>query len=107
MASSPRTVEEIFKDFSSRRDGIVRALTQGIQFNSIQFFIFYFYIFNFQLTCFFCTDVDEFYALCDPGKWVVEDLNYYLLLYVKIIFLFCEIVNCRVVRVKAFYFRRI
>lgn len=36
MASSPRTVEEIFKDFSSRRDGIVRALTQGIFFK-IQF----------------------------------------------------------------------
>ncbi|KAI5392017.1 PHD finger protein ALFIN-LIKE 2 [Lathyrus oleraceus] len=41
MASSPRSVEEIFKDFSARRDGIVRALTQ---------------------------DVDEFYTLCDPDK---------------------------------------
>ena len=29
MASSPRTVEEIFKDYSARRGGIVRALTQG------------------------------------------------------------------------------
>ncbi|KAE9591997.1 hypothetical protein Lal_00038359 [Lupinus albus] len=41
MASSPRTVEEIFKDFSARRTGVVRALTH---------------------------DVDEFYGLCDPDK---------------------------------------
>jgi len=30
MASSPRTVEEIFKDYSARRIAVVRALTQGI-----------------------------------------------------------------------------
>ncbi|KAM7526486.1 hypothetical protein LguiA_016388 [Lonicera macranthoides] len=41
MASSPRTVEEIFKDFLGRRTAIVRALTY---------------------------DVDEFYGLCDPEK---------------------------------------
>nr|GMC90105.1 PHD finger protein ALFIN-LIKE 1-like isoform X1 [Ipomoea batatas] len=41
ISSSPRTVEEIFKDFSARRAGIVRALTQ---------------------------DVDEFYGLCDPAQ---------------------------------------
>ncbi|KAG8374414.1 hypothetical protein BUALT_Bualt11G0129300 [Buddleja alternifolia] len=41
VSSSPRTVEEIFKDYSARRAGIVRALTY---------------------------DVDEFYALCDPEK---------------------------------------
>ncbi|KDP24443.1 hypothetical protein JCGZ_25007 [Jatropha curcas] len=41
MASSPRTVEEIFKDYSARRAGVVRALTN---------------------------DVDEFYGLCDPEK---------------------------------------
>ncbi|KAK9124509.1 hypothetical protein Sjap_014111 [Stephania japonica] len=41
ISSSPRTVEEIFKDYSARRAGIVRALTY---------------------------DVDEFYALCDPEK---------------------------------------
>ncbi|KAK7263554.1 hypothetical protein RJT34_31146 [Clitoria ternatea] len=29
MASSPRTVEEIFKDFSARRTAVVHALTQG------------------------------------------------------------------------------
>ncbi|TKY63504.1 PHD finger protein ALFIN 3 [Spatholobus suberectus] len=39
MASTPRTVEEIFKDYSARRTAIVRALSQ---------------------------DVDEFYGLCDP-----------------------------------------
>ncbi|XP_073282161.1 PHD finger protein ALFIN-LIKE 2-like [Primulina huaijiensis] len=41
VSSSPRTVEEIFKDYSARRSGIVRALTY---------------------------DVDEFYGLCDPEK---------------------------------------
>ncbi|THU60546.1 hypothetical protein C4D60_Mb07t13920 [Musa balbisiana] len=41
ISSAPRTVEEIFKDYSSRRAGIVRALTH---------------------------DVDEFYAQCDPEK---------------------------------------
>ncbi|XP_027349344.1 PHD finger protein ALFIN-LIKE 1-like isoform X2 [Abrus precatorius] len=38
---SPRTVEEIFKDYSARRTAVIRALTQ---------------------------DVDEFYGLCDPDK---------------------------------------
>uniref|UniRef100_A0A5B7ADE6 PHD finger protein ALFIN-LIKE n=1 Tax=Davidia involucrata TaxID=16924 RepID=A0A5B7ADE6_DAVIN len=41
VSSSPRTVEEIFKDYGGRRAGIVRALTD---------------------------DVDEFYGLCDPEK---------------------------------------
>ncbi|ESW12323.1 hypothetical protein PHAVU_008G103200 [Phaseolus vulgaris] len=41
MASSPRTVEEIFKDYSARRTAVIRALTH---------------------------DVDEFYGLCDPDK---------------------------------------
>ncbi|XP_060176408.1 PHD finger protein ALFIN-LIKE 2-like [Lycium barbarum] len=40
-SSSPRSVEEIFKDYNARRTGIVRALTH---------------------------DVDEFYNLCDPEK---------------------------------------
>ncbi|KAK6943489.1 Alfin, N-terminal [Dillenia turbinata] len=41
ISSGPRTVEEIFKDYSARRTGLVRALT---------------------------CDVDEFYGLCDPEK---------------------------------------
>lgn len=41
ISSNPRSVEDIYKDYSGRRNGIVRALT---------------------------TDVDEFYALCDPEK---------------------------------------
>jgi hypothetical protein len=41
IPSSPRSVEEIFKDYSSRRAGVVRALTQ---------------------------DVEEMYLLCDPEK---------------------------------------
>ncbi|KAK8546112.1 hypothetical protein V6N12_026915 [Hibiscus sabdariffa] len=40
-SSSPRTVEEIFKDYSARRSGLVRALTY---------------------------DVDDFYSQCDPDK---------------------------------------
>ncbi|XP_031485529.1 PHD finger protein ALFIN-LIKE 1-like [Nymphaea colorata] len=41
VSSNPRSVEEIFKDYSGRRSGIIRALTY---------------------------DVDEFYSLCDPDK---------------------------------------
>ncbi|XP_057979677.1 PHD finger protein ALFIN-LIKE 1-like [Malania oleifera] len=41
ISSSPRTVEDIFKDYSARRTGVVRALTY---------------------------DVEEFYSLCDPEK---------------------------------------
>ncbi|KAJ6793669.1 PHD finger protein ALFIN-LIKE 2-like [Iris pallida] len=40
ISSAPRTVEEMFKDYSGRRSGIVLALTQ---------------------------DVEDFYGLCDPG----------------------------------------
>ncbi|XVE69431.1 hypothetical protein DITRI_Ditri09bG0151800 [Diplodiscus trichospermus] len=40
-SSSPRTVEEIFKDYSARRSALVRALT---------------------------FDVDDFYSQCDPDK---------------------------------------
>ncbi|KAG1365683.1 PHD finger protein ALFIN-LIKE 1 [Cocos nucifera] len=41
VSSAPRTVEEIYKDYSGRRAAVIRALT---------------------------ADVDEFYALCDPEK---------------------------------------
>lgn len=41
ISSSPRSVEDIFKDYNARRTGLVRALTY---------------------------DVDEFYSLCDPEK---------------------------------------
>ncbi|CAI0539678.1 unnamed protein product, partial [Linum tenue] len=41
MAATARTVEEIFKDYTARRAGLVRALTD---------------------------DSDEFYAQCDPEK---------------------------------------
>lgn len=40
VSSSPKTVEEIFKDYSARRSGIVRALTHGTSFD---FFPFYFF----------------------------------------------------------------
>ncbi|CAL4945113.1 unnamed protein product [Urochloa decumbens] len=41
ISSNPRSVEEIYKDFSARRNGLVRALT---------------------------SDVDDFYSSCDPDK---------------------------------------
>lgn len=41
MSGNPRSVEEIFKDFSGRRDGLLKALT---------------------------TEVDDFYRQCDPEK---------------------------------------
>lgn len=41
MPANPRSVEEIYKDYNGRRNGIVRALT---------------------------TDVEEFFSLCDPDK---------------------------------------
>ncbi|GLT78941.1 hypothetical protein SLA2020_504580 [Shorea laevis] len=41
ISSSPRTVEDIFKDYTARRSALVRALTN---------------------------DVDDFYAQCDPEK---------------------------------------
>ncbi|XP_022948759.1 PHD finger protein ALFIN-LIKE 1-like [Cucurbita moschata] len=40
-STTPKTVEEIFKDYAGRRAALVRALAH---------------------------DVDEFYGLCDPGK---------------------------------------
>jgi hypothetical protein len=41
VSSNPRTVEEIFKDYSARRAALLRALTK---------------------------DVDDFYSQCDPEK---------------------------------------
>eukprot|EP00270_Netrium_digitus_P013413 TRINITY_DN4454_c0_g1_i1.p1 TRINITY_DN4454_c0_g1~~TRINITY_DN4454_c0_g1_i1.p1 ORF type:complete len:254 (+),score=37.15 TRINITY_DN4454_c0_g1_i1:166-927(+) len=40
-SSNPKTVEEVFKDFTARRQGMLKALT---------------------------TDVEEFYSRCDPEK---------------------------------------
>lgn len=75
MASSPRTVEEIYKDFCARRAGVVRALTYGnlkLQFLLSSFSLvendswldLLLWIFFFLLS----SDVDEFYGLCDPGN---------------------------------------
>lgn len=82
MASSPRTVEEIFKDFSARREGILRALSQGMNFFNFVFSHFKLthrnYSDFFCFVFFFCfSDVDDFYGLCDPGITVDEDLNYF------------------------------
>lgn len=44
VSSNPRTVEEIFKDFSGRRNGIIRALTYGTRSRFL--FIFFSFIFG-------------------------------------------------------------
>lgn len=74
VSSSPRTVEEIFKDYSARRGGIVRALTDGTLY--IRCILTRTWKINFCKYLIHCgilfsllvfTDVDEFYGLCDPG----------------------------------------
>ena len=70
MAASPRTVEEIFKDYSGRRAGVVRALTYGtlLSLSTITLSLSLSLSKNINLTvAFFDSDVDEFYGLCDPG----------------------------------------
>jgi Alfin len=68
---SRRTVEDIFKDFSARRSGIVRALTHGVysSLNPSLFLSFYFLLII-RLpfgNIFLFSDVDDFYLRCDPG----------------------------------------
>ena len=72
MAASPRTVEEIFKDYSGRRAGVVRALTYGTLLSlstiTLSLSLSLSLSKNINLTvAFFDSDVDEFYGLCDPG----------------------------------------
>jgi len=68
MAASPRTVEEIFKDYSGRRAGVVRALTYGTLLSLSTITLSLSLSKNTNLTvAFFDSDVDEFYGLCDPG----------------------------------------
>lgn len=79
ISASPRTVEDIFKDYSARRTGLVRALTYGDLDLSL------FYLFSLMGPFFWMclrnwvldfdlpfrsslADVDEFYSLCDPGE---------------------------------------
>jgi hypothetical protein len=46
MASSPRTVEEIFKDYDARRTAVVRALTHGTLISSNSYLgLFFFFVF--------------------------------------------------------------
>jgi hypothetical protein len=54
MASSPRTVEEIFKDYDARRTAVVRALTHGTLISSNSYLgLFFFLYFNFKVLTFF------------------------------------------------------
>ncbi|MQL97032.1 hypothetical protein Taro_029717 [Colocasia esculenta] len=85
MASSnPRSVEDIFKDYSGRRNGIVRALTYGelpfpspslslvVQDPGAVLLVPKFCTFGVFLSLIYLRsvtpDVNEFYALCDPEK---------------------------------------
>ena len=56
MASSPRTVEEIFKDYSARRAGVVRALTYGMLLHFLSslslFYMCYWLVGLFGCVCF-------------------------------------------------------
>lgn len=47
ISSSPRSVEEIFKDYSARRVGILRALTDGTSFSCILFNVISFFQFGY------------------------------------------------------------
>lgn len=79
---SPRTVEEVFKDFKGRRAGMIKALTTGsfslslslIALESINFFLF-----SFGISCdifdFSVADVDKFYQQCDPGEFSVRGIR--------------------------------
>lgn len=71
MAASPRTVEEIFKDYSGRRAGVVRALTYGALLSlstiTLSLSLSKKMLVWPLLFLFYDSDVDEFYGLCDPG----------------------------------------
>lgn len=52
IASNPRTVEEIFKDYSSRRTAIVRALTYGNPiFSSLHIYVTHTYLYVYVYVC--------------------------------------------------------
>ena len=38
VSSNPRTVEEIFKDYSARRSALLRALTKGLDKTHLESF---------------------------------------------------------------------
>ncbi|RDY05929.1 PHD finger protein ALFIN-LIKE 1, partial [Mucuna pruriens] len=71
MASRPRSVEGIFKDYRGRRNALIRALTIG----TTLLFLFTLYFPTSSLFYpFLLADVNEFYGLCDPDK---ENLSLY------------------------------
>jgi hypothetical protein len=84
----PTTIEDIFKDYKSRREGILKALTTGKSFvlslSSFGFFCFFFLRLLLLLTCFSplsSADVEDFYQQCDPGNgensvlWLLSSLS--------------------------------
>lgn len=72
---SPRTVEEIFKDFSARHAAVLRALTAGTSICPfflcfVKLILFFFYLSK-RLILLFClqfSDVEEFFSQCDPER---------------------------------------
>ena len=72
ITSSPRTVEEIFKDYSARRIAIIRALTYGKN-PKFDFYLPHYHAqfknFHLWFSSLSLSDVEEFCSLCDPGKF--------------------------------------
>ncbi|KAK9161924.1 hypothetical protein Syun_002826 [Stephania yunnanensis] len=66
--NSPRTVEEVFRDFKSRRSALLKALTTGLlptlSLPSLSLSLF----FLTRLWPYLAADVDAFYQQCDPEK---------------------------------------
>lgn len=62
---SPRTVEEIFKDFSARHAAVLRALTTGtlLFLDSSLLLLSHCLIVSLPLS-----DVEDFYSQCDPER---------------------------------------
>ena len=63
----PRTEEEIAADYTQRRAGLLKALTDGKRNLSLPVFVRDRNLpHKFQL--FFCEDVDDLFAHCDPER---------------------------------------
>ncbi|KAF3537820.1 hypothetical protein F2Q69_00024955 [Brassica cretica] len=72
-AYNPRTVEEVFRDYNGRRNGMIKALTTGKTLVSSTltfplFCLFFSPLFSQFFLFGFLADVHEFHRLCDPEK---------------------------------------
>lgn len=72
-AYNPRTVEEVFRDYNGRRNGMIKALTTGktLVSSTLTFPLFCLFFVSSVFSIFlfgFLADVHEFHRLCDPGE---------------------------------------